>query len=226
MKKLLTILTILIAAAGCGEGKKDSHPVILDYIKWNTETNVVYREYQSRTDTTIEKVFISQFVKEIDDSTWDVQFSWIRDDSLPINRGIERYRSDNTVEIIEQSYFELDSLNNPIEVKAQIMGNNIFTLNKPDASVKLLYQFASDTSLTMLLSFLNNYTIGEFDSLDVKCQDCLILQATNKTELKYSDERQNTINHSESLGVFHKGKGLILFISKDKSDCKVYRLIE
>jgi hypothetical protein len=204
--------------------KDENHPSIIDYIKYPDSEHI--REFQSKTDSSILKVFVQQDIIKLNDSILELNYIWKRSDSLLINNSHEKYYVNNSIEFISQSFYEIDSLNIPLEVKGAFLSEKKFSLDQSNPSIEVQYKFQTDSSLTMNLLTKFEYKFQKIDTLNLINTNCLIISTKDKITLNYTDERNDTTMLSSSIRVYGKEKGLILFKQETKDSKVTYRIKE
>jgi hypothetical protein len=212
-------LTIFFSCQS-GEGIKNP---IWDYIKSPSDNRV----FQLTTDSSFATrlFFIKQNSKLVNDTTWEFEFYWTRYDSLPIQKSIERY-STNTLELLEQSFFEPNSLIGASEVKAEITGKKYFSLVDSNNIYDFQYKFKTDPYLIMKIHTQFSHKFEQINTLGNDNLDCLVIISKDQITLEYSDKRKDTTMFENSRRVYAKGKGLIFFEQSAGRRKLAYKLIE
>jgi hypothetical protein len=222
MKPKLSLIALLFLVS-CQSNRSEKR--IIDYIKLDNNTENAYREYEYKTDTTVASVFIKQKVKQINDTLWEFEFNWMRSDSIPINKSIERYSINNSFQLIAQSYYySRNSKNEPVELKSEIVNQKSFTKNSPQASFDLKFLFPEDKNKTIKMHSDIEYKFQSIDSLGAQGTDCMVLFTKARTTLDYSDARKDTTLFTEGISVSAKGEGLIMFWQTTNGKKVFYRL--
>jgi len=221
MKPKLSLIALLFLVS-CQSNRSEKR--IIDYIKWDNNTENAYREYEYKTDTTVASVFIKQKSKQINDTLWEFEFNWMRSDSIPINKSIERYSINNSFQLIAQSYYSRNSRNELVELKSELVNQKLVTKNSHQASFDLRFTFSDDKNKTMKMHSDIEYKFQTIDSLGPQGADCMVLYTKARTTLDYSDARKDTTLYTEGTSVSAKGEGLIMFWQTTNGKKVFYRL--
>lgn len=209
----------LFIISSCQYDKTDKKP-IWSYIKSNSDT----KTFELTTDSSFAaSIFVRQKAKQLNDTTWEFEFYWTRSDSIPINKSVERY-SLNALELLEQCFYESDSVNQAIEVKAEIIGKKYFSLSDSIISCDFKYKFQTDPYLTMKIRTQFHHSFQLLDLLGEDNLDCLVITSKDQIILDYSDNRKDTTMFSNSRRIYTKGKGLIFFEQVGESQKFSYQL--
>lgn len=223
MKNLfyLSILTLFIQC----KFEKNTETGIIEYMKWDNDTNYNFREYQSITDSSITKIFITQRWESINDSTWEFEYLWTNIDSLPINKSVERY-TENMVEVMGQYIYEIDSLGNSVELPIDFGNSAKWPISEEVSSINASVHFKLDTAVSMYVQNNLMYEYKLIDTMPQNEQDCLVITYSDKTSFVFSDARKDTIINTVGKRIYAKGLGLIYF-SDDIGTQKIeYKLIK
>ena len=221
MKNLL-YLYILVLFVHC-KPEKNTETGIIEYLKWDNDTNYNYREFQSVSDSTLTKIFIAQRWENIDDSTWQFEYTWRNIDSMPINKSIERY-TPNRVELIAQYIYELGENNKIQEVAFDIGKNNSCVLNSGGCSFDASAKFVIDSTFQMQVHTDMIYTFKQIDSLPENKRDCLVVTSDDRISFNFSDSRRDTVITTKGIRIYSKGVGLIFFSDFDGTNKVTYTL--
>jgi hypothetical protein len=157
-------------------------------------------------------LYIKQNLRLVNDTTSEFEYYWTRSDSLPIQKSVERY-STNTLELLEQSLYEPNSLNGALEVKAEIISNKKISLvNSNNIYIyDLLYKFQTDPYVIMKIHTQFSHKFEHIDILGKDNEDCFVLISMDRITLEYTDKRKDTTMFANSQRIYAKGKGLIFF---------------
>lgn len=213
----LFYIILFIFFVSCQSNQTEKN--ILDYIILKNNVKV----FQSTIDSSaLYSITITQNTVQINDTTYELEFIWTRFDSLPFNKSIERC-SPSSVELIEASYYALDSSKRPVEIRPEIIEKKRFTLQGPNI-LDMRAKFKNDSNLTMLIHMELFYKFFKIDSLGLNGKDCMELKTKNKLTMDYSDNRRDTILFSENRGIYEKGNGVIYFESNNNGRNIAYKL--
>ncbi|MFK5878757.1 MAG: hypothetical protein QM478_04585 [Flavobacteriaceae bacterium] len=218
-------LILLVTTISCISNRNDQNTFI-DYVKAPINDFSIIREYKLENNTLDASVFSQQYLKKINDTTYELKYIWKRSDLILINKGVEKYYSNNYGEIISQSFFEIDSMNKVSEVNAEFLSQTTFGLSNHTNEIDMQYKFKNDSNLTMLIHSEVNFKISEADTLGILNKKCLVVKSEDTITLKYSDEREDIITISKGIRYYEKGKGLIFFAQNDGNSNMFYRLKE
>ena len=203
--------------------EKNNETGIIEYLKWDNDTNYNYREFQSYTDSTLTKIFISQQWKQVDDSTWQFEYAWKNVDSLPINRSIERYTK-NKVELVAQYIYEMDSAKNAHEVSFNVENNNPCFINSQGCSFDGKAKFVIDSSFTMTVHTDIKYDFRMIETFPESERDCLVVTSSDRISFDFTDSRRDTVINSIGTRIYSKGLGLVYFSDNDGENNYEFKL--
>jgi hypothetical protein len=198
---------------------------LLDYIKWPDNEDRTYRTFVSFKDDQEAKLYLMQEVNSIEDTAYQMTYTWLRGDSVPMNRSVERYSKNNWLEFVEQAFFEPTPNGEIREIKAQLDGKSKFAYDDPELSATVFYAFYNDPNATM--DFISNmkYSLEKIPELDPN-NDCLVLSSNELAKMYFRDDRENTEQRSYSRLTYTKNKGLVrIFQSNDESQIE-YNITE
>ncbi len=217
MKYFLLVL-LLITAGSCNTIDKSFYELI-DFMKLETNENLPREYICNVTDSTLKKIFISEISRQVNDNCWEFEYLFRRKDSIPIQKSIERYYSNNEFELLQASVFELDSNNKPIEIKGEILNGKRMSLNEKNSHFNIAFIFSSGQRIQYSCDL--SHQIYFKDSLN---SNILILSSKNKILLSNIPSRNDTVLFTTSTRIFEKGKGLIQFSESSGTKAEFYNL--
>lgn len=220
MKVKILLIPVMLFLENCQSPISNLHNInFIDYLDLQNNS----KKFEELRDSEIQELIMNQIVHQINDTLWEFEFKWLRIDSLPISKSVERYSNKDYYKMVSHSYYELDSNGKPLEVHAQNFGENTFKLNDEPVIYDLKYKFQTDPYLTMVIHSENEINHEKIDSLS---KHTIFLTNTSKDQflLDYSDKRKDSTFFVENKRVYEKGKGLILLIQKHENATYIYRL--
>jgi hypothetical protein len=198
---------------------------LLDYVKWPDEEDGTYRTFAHYKDDQEALLFLMQEVNSMEDTVYQMTYTWLRGDSVPMNRSVERYSKNNWLEFVGQAFFEPAPNGEIREIKAQLDGKSKFAYDDPELSATVFYAFYNDPSATMDFISSMKYTLERIPALD-PVNDCLVLSSDEVAKMYFKDERENTEQNSFSRLTYVKNKGLVrIFQSNEDSEIE-YNIVE
>ena len=219
MKKIIVIPLIFLLGSCQKVIHKSENINVIDFLDLQNNS----KKYEQVNASETQDLTINQSVSQINDTLWGFEFKWLRIDSLPISKSIERYSNKNYYEVISHSYYELDSNKKPLEVNAKILGKKTFQIDNEPLIYDLEYKFRTDPSLTMKIHSENEMKLEKIDTLS-KNTIFLTISSKDRFLLDYSDSKKDSTFMVENKRVYEKGKGLILFTQKQFNATYIYRL--
>ena len=197
---------------------------ISDYIIWPESDSNYFRVYEHYEGEWTAHMFLNQRLIENKKGLLEVSHYWLHGDSTPINRSIERYGKDNTIEYVKQSYFEPNAIGLPIEYEAQLLLPTQFHFKDENIAMKVFYDFNNDEKATMNFDSKITYrieTIPELDSL----HPVLVLTSNEVVKMNYLDKRENTESESYSELIYQYKVGLVRIKQSNADKAIEYNLI-
>ncbi len=214
----------MLSGASC-QGDKAEPYLLSDYVKWTNVDSDSIRIYQPKNEGPESSILLRQQIRALSDTVTEFEFTWLRPDSLPINRSVERYSRTNRIEFVKQSFFEIGRFKEVNEIEAEFLNKRIYQTSDTNHAFEALFTFEADKDVTMSVKAILRYELQQIDSLDASGKDCLVLTSNESIKLTFPDDRSDTTIQAISKRYFVLGQGLVKFNQQDANEFVEYQWV-
>ena len=223
-----SIFLLLGSQAGAGCEKHNTAASAFhfqDYIIWPNSDSNRFRVYEHYDGEWTARMFLNQRIDKQEKGNIEATHYWLHGDSTPINRSLERYNLDNTIEYVKQSYFEPNSIGIPVEFDAELLAPNKFHYQDTNIELKIFYDINNDDKATMNFNSKISYSLEAIEELD-SLHPVLVLKSKELVNMNYTDKRESTENESYSELIYQYKVGLVRIKQSNAENAIEYNLVK
>ena len=219
--KNISFLFLIALICSCNMEKP---PSFLPYLIWPDEEKDRFRMFYSIGDNAATKIMATQAVSYSEDSVVTLEYLILREDTIPINKSQENWYPDNSMELMSNSFYEFDDATGFVEVKGIAQAETKWDL-KSDFTFEFNYKFITDPGMSMTTHSTFNISKAEIDSIFDSKTDCMVLNSITNTNLRFTEDRKDTIITSSTIRIYKKNKGLVYFSNNNGVKSTAYQIV-
>lgn len=222
--RIPAILGIIMVLAACSkEAKKDV--LLMDYIKAGIPASA-YRTYVHNTDTSQIKVLLKQSSKVINDTTIEITTFWMNTDSIPINLAVERWFTNNTLQLLKQSIYEPIGPEKVLELKGNFDTTKIISLLNNNTNMSFSFRGIVDTAYFLTINATSVAKLDSIKNLDGILVSGLSISNNETMSLNFIDNRKDTVIKSTTTRYYTLEQGLIYMETISNPDTLRFYLVK
>ena len=222
--RIPAVLGLMMVLAACSkEPKKDV--LLLDYITAGIPASG-YRTYIHNSDTSQIKALLKQSSKVINDSTIEITTFWMNTDSIPMNLAVERWFSNNKLQLLKQSIYEPIGPEKVLELKGNFDTTKIISLLDNSTNMSFAFRGIVDTAYLLTINATSFARLDSIKNLDGILVPGLRISNNETMSLNFIDNRKDTVIKSTSTRYYTLEQGLIYMETISTPDTLRFYLVK
>ncbi len=224
LMKIIAVIGICLALTACSKEQKNNISV-KDYLTAGIPSSG-YRTYINNSDTLQIKVFLKQSSQIINDTTVAITTYWLNSDSIPMNYAVEKWFTNNKIQLLKQSLFEPVGPGKVVELKGNFDTTKILSFFDGNSNLSVSFKGIADTAYLMLVNATGKAELDSVKDLNGNIVPGLIINNIEHTTLDFIDSRVDTTTSSTLKRYYTLDQGLIYFEAISGSDTLQFSLSE